>query len=501
MGKSNSKSKSNKVPEEVPRKIKEGVEGKKEDVDLPQDERGDLEALETKKTASTVIPPTPPLQAIWKSRRDVVHTSVAIKRSNKLNGFDDKDSNINNNDDNDVKTVMSKVVEKKSAPLERMLSPMTFMKERLSKFFVRRRTNNNYLNSSMTLEDSNNNFMKLPLSPSKSRMRDRLGLGLRPSTGEMPLVKGESEDSIIIMMATTANANNKPKQVTIQEVKGTGGGPAAAPSFKIIHQRPKASPSKSNLKTPPPVANPKTIQPSKGPPTSSPKPNLPSPATKAVSKSNLPAANPSRTAAASQPQSKQTLPSTIGSTTTASTNFPAQPSNPSVASTKQDPKNNPSKAKREPFHRGCCGPVPPPAYLDYNYCSGSGGYSSKGGRCSNRNPILDRLKNVDVIEELQYNVPGADPAGDSKVENEDDDFDYFYVCTECGERTEADICCPKGSKKQSKTNPVTYSRRQRFNFTSTRNACSDEEDGPPFKWPANACRCLCCVAGLRRNPK
>jgi hypothetical protein len=167
------------------------------------------------------------------------------------------------------------------------------------------------------------------------------------------------------------------------------------------------------------------------------------------------------------------------------------------------PPNKRTARERSPFRTGCCGPAAPPVYLDYKSTScGSSGYGGRGNRWKTGNPIIDRLKNVDVIEELQYNCPESDTGDCLKSKFDDPDFDYFYVCDGCGETMDGD--CPCGTGDNSSSKPVTYSRRQRFNFTSSNNAQNDDDDddGPPFKWPAdpNLCCCPCCVAGLRRNP-
>jgi hypothetical protein len=155
-------------------------------------------------------------------------------------------------------------------------------------------------------------------------------------------------------------------------------------------------------------------------------------------------------------------------------------------------KTSSSRAKQtqnqSKLRKGCCKPLVPPVYIDYTSCSSrktSGG--QQGG-----NLIIDRLKNVDVIEELQYQVPGGE-CGD----NSDEDFDYYYQCPECGDMEPCKNA--NGDGKGTCTKPVTYSRRQRFNFAHKGN--SDDDEGPPFSWAASdKCPCVCCRAGLRRNP-
>jgi len=152
---------------------------------------------------------------------------------------------------------------------------------------------------------------------------------------------------------------------------------------------------------------------------------------------------------------------------------------------------------------GCCCPqnnyynacAAPPSYLDYggpDPCR-SGGV---GGRARGRsgNPYMDRLRNVDVIEELNYCTPG----GGCGQQCDDDDcpYDCFLMCNECGEMEPV----PKPEKKACSSNqgsPVKYTRRQRFNFQNGEG----DPDSPPFPWTSTSCGCPCCKAGSRRSPK
>lgn len=185
---------------------------------------------------------------------------------------------------------------------------------------------------------------------------------------------------------------------------------------------------------------------------------------------------------------------------------------------------DPKKSSEEQDCRRCgpCGGKgqlsgAPPAYLDYGMggAANCAGEAWKGKRKTD--PVMDRLKNVDVVEEMTYLVPmpncgGQGDACDSMegAEEDDDDCDYYAVCESCGEmepipeELKKELKSRKKKKKVDNT-PVTYSRRQRFNFKSKGDMC-DEEDGPPYPYeglqcPGAGCRCNCCVAGLRRNPE
>lgn len=186
------------------------------------------------------------------------------------------------------------------------------------------------------------------------------------------------------------------------------------------------------------------------------------------------------------------------------TQTPKKRSNRTISSGSGSGPKSQSKWSQSPSVQakwGCCQPVAPPVYLDYSsrYSGGSRG-GIGGGGASSGNAILNMLKNVDVIEELQYQVPGGD-CGDN---NSDSEFEYYYRCNECGEMEPCGKgggggCGKDGGGKSKK--PVVYSRRQRFNFANGRNV-EESEDGPPFPIPTSAaCPCHCCRAGLRRSPK
>ncbi|ODN01515.1 hypothetical protein Ocin01_05164 [Orchesella cincta] len=140
----------------------------------------------------------------------------------------------------------------------------------------------------------------------------------------------------------------------------------------------------------------------------------------------------------------------------------------------------------------------PPAYLDYGG-GGAGGSSAGARRRAQHDPVMERLKNVDVVEELTYMVPNPCCGNES----DEEDCEYYAVCDSCGEMEPLPEELKKkitGKGKKDDSTPVTYSRRQRFNFKQKND---DDEDGPPFRYngsPGHSCRCNCCVAGLRRNP-
>ncbi|ODM92468.1 hypothetical protein Ocin01_14213 [Orchesella cincta] len=136
-------------------------------------------------------------------------------------------------------------------------------------------------------------------------------------------------------------------------------------------------------------------------------------------------------------------------------------------------------------------PCPPPSSQGSSGCCGVGklaNFVHFGGRCARRCPPLppcaptcmtppsckdmpaQRLRNVDVLEELCYYVPGSDP---------NCAMDCYTVdcCGNVEKISEADPCgccnsecCPP--------NPVKYSRRQRFTFND--NGGRSNTDPWPF---------------------
>lgn len=208
-----------------------------------------------------------------------------------------------------------------------------------------------------------------------------------------------------------------------------------------------------------------------------------------------------------EPKKKQKKPNRKGKKGPSSASSNSKISSNSKASSRSKRKNRTRGESRRDLcreRRGSCGGKTacvggaPPAYLDY------GGVASTAGasRRSRKDPVMERLKNVDVIEELTYMVPNECGGGD---DCESDEFDYYAVCESCGEMEPlADELKPAGCKKGIKETPVTYSRRQRFNFKN-KNEMGEDEEGPPYPidglLPGETCRCPCCQAGLRRNPK
>jgi hypothetical protein len=73
--------------------------------------------------------------------------------------------------------------------------------------------------------------------------------------------------------------------------------------------------------------------------------------------------------------------------------------------------------------------------------------------CGGKTPA-ERLRNVDVLEELCYYVPGNDPCCPP--------MECYNVCNCCGTSELVGCCCPE--ERPIPPNPVKYSRRQRFTF-------------------------------------
>lgn len=187
-------------------------------------------------------------------------------------------------------------------------------------------------------------------------------------------------------------------------------------------------------------------------------------------------------------------------------------------------KKKATKAEAPPRPCEKCGPCAgkysssgaPPAYLDY----GEGEYANQTGQAwkdkRKGDPVMDRLKNVDVVEEMTYlvpNPPDCGGGGDAGRDEEevDDDCDYYAVCESCGEmepipeELKKELQAKRRRKKRKEKGeslPVTYSRRQRFNFKNKGDMCDDDGDVPPYPYEGQqcpGCRCTCCVAGLRRD--
>jgi len=142
--------------------------------------------------------------------------------------------------------------------------------------------------------------------------------------------------------------------------------------------------------------------------------------------------------------------------------------------------------------------VVPPVYISAG-TGYSGRGSGNGGGRSSVNPC-DRLANVEIVEELKYYTPGDGPS--TKCTSA---YDCYSICNECGEAEfvgecppdccpkpeccdpccpkkpeGCDPCCPKPECCDPCGKPVTYTRRQKFNFN---DVDTSDPDGPPFKWP------------------
>jgi hypothetical protein len=117
----------------------------------------------------------------------------------------------------------------------------------------------------------------------------------------------------------------------------------------------------------------------------------------------------------------------------------------------QPPPPRPIKPK------SCCKPLPP-CFIDNAPCC-----KPKGTRSS----PAERLKNVDVLEELCYYVPG-DPGQDTCC---------YRVCDCCGTSELVGCSC----FKPPPPNPVKYSRQQRFSFQGEELKMNCFDQGP--KWP------------------
>lgn len=115
------------------------------------------------------------------------------------------------------------------------------------------------------------------------------------------------------------------------------------------------------------------------------------------------------------------------------------------------------------------GSLVPPQFID-----------SGRERAHGRMPA-ERLRNVDVQEELCYFVPGG-----SQSNNEGDAYCCCSVCNCCGAPEYVPCECPgRDNKSSAKQNPVKYSRRQRFTFEENEVKMNNFEKGPiwPFEAP------------------
>jgi len=132
----------------------------------------------------------------------------------------------------------------------------------------------------------------------------------------------------------------------------------------------------------------------------------------------------------------------------------------------------------------------PPVYISSYGGSGRGGGGACHSTCGQgKNNPLDRLRNVDVIESLCY-YPAKD---DSECSDRDggEPMDMYEVCDDCGEMEYIGEQLPKRKKKPNRK-PVTYTRKQRFNFKNPEEdlpvipAFPEDNDGPPYIWPSVA---------------